>query len=69
MDAAYLGAAIAGTTGDIFPPESYASPAIGPGGIHAAHPPGGGTGPVGHGSGRLTGPFRPAGRGTRPAAG
>ncbi len=25
--AAYLGAAIAGTTGDIFPPESYASPA------------------------------------------
>ena len=24
--AAYLGAAIAGTTGDIFPPESYASP-------------------------------------------
>lgn len=26
--AAYLGAAIAGTTGDTFPPESYASPAV-----------------------------------------
>ena len=27
--AAYLGAAIAGTAGDIFPPESYAGPALG----------------------------------------
>ncbi len=27
--AAYLGAAIAGTAGDIFPPDSYASPAVG----------------------------------------
>jgi transcriptional regulator with XRE-family HTH domain len=28
--AAYLGAAVAGTAGDVFPPESYASPAIRP---------------------------------------
>ncbi len=44
--AAYLGAAIAGTTGDIFPPESYASPAIpraaAPTPVGAPTPPGAG---------------------------
>ncbi len=36
--AAYLGAAIAGTTGDIFPPESYASPASESSGSPASSP-------------------------------
>ena len=54
--AAYLGAAIAGTTGDIFPPESYASPAVGRG----ARAPGGGigTGTDGHRADRAAGPLR-----------
>ncbi len=39
--AAYLGAAIAGTTGDIFPPESYASPSV-----RTAQPQGTGEPPV-----------------------
>lgn len=37
--AAYLGAAIAGTAGDIFPPESYASPSVRTSRPPAAEPP------------------------------